>query len=93
MLADFLTKPLQGALFQKFCDMILGYTHVSSLVPAPLDQERVGSGSDTRSAVNIKVDGNRTISNVQDRADDTWVEVASKRTRRQRKQMLKIDEH
>ena len=42
MLANFLTKPLQGSLFRKFRDVILGYTHVSSLSPsASPDVERV----------------------------------------------------
>lgn len=44
MLADFFTKPLQGALFRKFRDVILGYKHTSSLT-ALIDsaaQERVG---------------------------------------------------
>jgi hypothetical protein len=31
MLADFFTKPLQGALFRKFRNVILGYNHISSL--------------------------------------------------------------
>ena len=31
MLADFLTKPLQGALFRKFRDVLLGRAHVDSL--------------------------------------------------------------
>jgi hypothetical protein len=31
MLADFLTKPLQGNLFRKFRDVLLGYQHVSDL--------------------------------------------------------------
>jgi hypothetical protein len=45
MLADFLTKPLQGALFRKFRDVILGYKHVDSLnlAPQPEIEERVGS--------------------------------------------------
>ena len=33
--ADFLTKPLQGSLFRKFRDVILGYQPVSSLKQAP----------------------------------------------------------
>ena len=45
MLADFLTKPLQGQLFKSFRDVILGYRHVDTLnslvVPTPA-QERVG---------------------------------------------------
>ena len=31
MLADFLSKPLQGSLFRKFRDVLLGLAHVSSL--------------------------------------------------------------
>ena len=45
MLADFFTKPLQGALFRKFRDVILGYKHVDSLAltdPIPSVEERVG---------------------------------------------------
>ena len=33
MLADFFTKPLQGSLFVKFRDVILGHKPVSSLYP------------------------------------------------------------
>ena len=31
MVADFFTKPLQGSLFRKFRDIVLGYKHISSL--------------------------------------------------------------
>ena len=31
MLADFFTKPLQGQLFNKFRDVIIGYAHISVL--------------------------------------------------------------
>ena len=31
MLADFFTKPLQGQLFKKFRDVIMGYAPISSL--------------------------------------------------------------
>jgi hypothetical protein len=31
MLADFFTKPLQGALFRRFRDVLLGYKHVDTL--------------------------------------------------------------
>ena len=47
MLADFFTKPLQGSLFRKFRDVVLGYEHIDTLiideniVPS---QERVGNG-------------------------------------------------
>jgi hypothetical protein len=44
MLADFFTKPLQGSLFRKFRDVVLGYHHIDSLsCPAlsPRPKERV----------------------------------------------------
>ena len=43
MLADFLSKLLQGSLFRKFHDVLLGLAHLSSLrVPvALLGEERV----------------------------------------------------
>ena len=31
MIADFFTKPLQGALFKKLRDVVLGYKHITSL--------------------------------------------------------------
>ena len=31
MLADFFTKPLQGSLFRKFRDVLLGYQHIDTL--------------------------------------------------------------
>jgi hypothetical protein len=47
MIADFFTKPLQGALFAKFGDIIMGITHFSTLdAPTPVEstQERVEYG-------------------------------------------------
>jgi hypothetical protein len=44
MLADYFTKPLQGRLFHKFREVIMGWKHISSLkdpVPSP-SKERVG---------------------------------------------------
>jgi hypothetical protein len=44
MLADFFTKPLQGNLFRRFSDVILGYSHVDTLKRDPTvpPEERVG---------------------------------------------------
>ena len=39
MLGDFFTKPLQGTLFRKFRDVILGYNHVDTLLTAPSEAE------------------------------------------------------
>ena len=49
MIADFFTKPLQGNLFRKFRDVVLGYKHISSLndddnTEESSSQERVGKG-------------------------------------------------
>ena len=47
MIADFFTKPLQGALFRKFRDIVLGYKHISTLNEDEEDsssQERVRKG-------------------------------------------------
>ncbi len=47
MLADFFTKPLQGSLFRKLRDFILGHTHVNTLKGEPTlvpPQERVREG-------------------------------------------------
>ena len=45
MLADFFTKPLQGALFTTFRDVVLGYRQVDSLhsVLPTEPEERVGN--------------------------------------------------
>jgi hypothetical protein len=46
MLADFFTKPLQGALFRKFRAVVLGYKHISTLNDDDEEsssQERVGN--------------------------------------------------
>ena len=48
MLADFFTKPLQGNLFRKFRDVVLGYKHISSLdmnAEESSSQERVSRGN------------------------------------------------
>ena len=60
MLGDFFTKPLQGNLFRKFRDVILGYEHVDSLAldPLPTVEERVGEvRSDGRGTDGLDADG------------------------------------
>ena len=47
MIADFFMKPLQGALFRKFRDIVLRYKHISTLNEDNEDsssQERVRKG-------------------------------------------------
>jgi hypothetical protein len=45
MLVAFFTNPLQGNLFRKFRDILLGYKHTRTLKPSIpcLDEERVGN--------------------------------------------------
>ena len=49
MLANFFTKPLQGSLFRKFHDVVLGYKHFSALtLPTPIStEERVEDQTET----------------------------------------------
>lgn len=48
MLADFFTKPLQGALFRKFRSVLLGYSHINTLKGSPVQptEERVEKEND-----------------------------------------------
>ena len=32
VIADYLTKPLQGKLFKLFCDLIMGYKHIGGIL-------------------------------------------------------------
>ena len=62
MIADFFTKPLQGRLFRKFRDVVLGYIHISELKDEPAkrdlntNQECVGCNLLTVTKENVKND-------------------------------------
>ena len=47
MLADFFTKPLQGSLFRKFRDVIMGEYHIDSLKESKTGQPRAAGKLDT----------------------------------------------
>ena len=51
MLADFFTKPLQGKLFRRFRDVIMGHKHISTLMSMDLTKstpkERVEKNTST----------------------------------------------
>ena len=50
MLADLFTKPLQGALFLKFCEGIMGWKHVDILQMGPSStKEYVGNMDEIKS--------------------------------------------
>jgi hypothetical protein len=65
MLADFFTKPLQGSLFRKFRDVVMGDRHINSpkeVKPTP-SQERVGE-HETPENIGDVPDGQTTDGNV-----------------------------
>ena len=50
ILAGFFTKSLQGALFAKFCDVIMGWKHIDTLqMGPPSTKERFGDVVKVRS--------------------------------------------
>ena len=54
MLAYLFTKALQGSLFTKFCDVIMGWKHVDTLQMGPLStKERVGNVEEDRTVYNV----------------------------------------
>ena len=82
MLADFFTKPLQGNLFRKFRDVVLGYKHISSLYSESeqtLAQERVGKGEKDILRENINRPNDGTSDGTSDgrKKKVTWVDVVN----------------
>ncbi len=72
MLADFFTKPLQGALFFKFRDVVRGHKHTNSLMeinPSSIE-ERVGSGRFEDGSIHEKDVNESTIQDHVQDADD-----------------------
>ena len=57
MLADYFTKPLQGALFHKFRAVIMGWAHVNTLIrePSSPPKERVGNMDGSNDVKNTKL--------------------------------------
>jgi hypothetical protein len=76
MVADFFTKPLQGNLFRKFRDVVLGYKHITSLydmTEQTLAQERVGKGEIDILRENInRPNANASVSPTK---NVSWVDV------------------
>jgi hypothetical protein len=82
MLADFFTKPLQGSLFRKFRDVIMGHKHISTLretKPTPPPQERV---EEDKENVRNGVDGRRSDVSISGPVTNTYAEAAKKGARR-----------
>ena len=76
MLADFFTKPLQGNLFRKFRDVIMGHKHIDSLketVPTP-SQERVERDHLLENVRN-GADGRRTDVTIRKPVKNTYANI------------------
>ena len=85
MLADFFTKPLQGNLFRRFRDVVLGYKHVDTLsvAAAPSSEERVGEvRTDSRDNESPGVvEGSMTHPEVTSKSKITWASVVRGHTK------------
>jgi hypothetical protein len=82
MLADFFTKPLQGSLFRKFREVIMGHKHIDSLkrTTTTTSQERVEKDTSLLSANKWnEVDGRKTDVNTTKPTKRTYAEVTKKR--------------
>ncbi len=83
MLADFFTKPLQGNLFRKFRDVIMGHKHIDSLketVPTP-SQERVERDNLLENVRN-GADGRRADTSDRKPVKNTYADIARKGVQR-----------
>jgi hypothetical protein len=79
MLADFFTKPLQGGLFRKFREVVLGHKHIDTLkptTPSP-SQERVG-----RHIIGNGPAGQKTDVRTQQPTRATYAAIAKQRPSR-----------
>ena len=84
MLADFFTESLQGALFAKFRDVIMGWKHIDNLhIVPPSIKEHVVNVVKVRSnqeeiESNIETGGERIESRVETEGDRTGYNVETK---------------
>jgi hypothetical protein len=80
MLADFFTKPLQGNLFRKFMEVIMGHKYINSLKrrTTTTSQERVEKDSLSANKWN-EVDGRKTDVNTTKPTKRTNTKITKKR--------------
>ena len=79
MLADFSTKPLQGILFRKFRNVILGYDHIDTLKKISPDSECFTLQKRVRNigfGMTVKSDCNITLSSDErNKKKVTWSDI------------------
>ena len=88
MIADFFTKPLQGTLFWKLRDVVMGYKHINSL------HESNGESSakkcvrnETKTEEEMVMVANNSLSVVKVKKDSkkmTWAEVVTGKSKVQK---------
>jgi hypothetical protein len=90
MLADFFTKPLQGALFRKFRDVILGHKHIDTLtdIDEPAAQERVGERP--ADSVSTASDSERVSRNAVEVRGSSWADVVAGRNRQEHEEHTRV---
>ena len=76
MVADFFTKPLQGSLFKKFKDVIMGHKPMSSLYRT-VQKEHVGNDSIVECDINMTSCEKKKSEQVENRKP-TWAEIVIK---------------
>jgi len=79
MLADFFTNPLQGNLFRKFRDVILGYKHVDTLkmtIPSS-NEERVEDKrpDDGKAIISVNDIYDKSSTDVEEKQRTSWADV------------------
>ena len=82
MLGDFFTKPLQGNLFVRFRDVILGYKHVDTLTSTTTTiippEERVGNHDRNDSATVKENNGTTVMTTTFEKNGVTWADIVKK---------------
>jgi len=91
MIADFFTKPLQGALFRKLRDVVLGYKHIASLQndDGHIVEERVGNERKTEKENNETtmkdpINDSKDSGNITAQENVTWVDVVKNKAKFQK---------
>jgi hypothetical protein len=79
MLADFFTKPLQGALFRRFRDVILGYRHIDTLrrdLTVPIEERVKEKRIDTHDTAPTKdTSFSHEVNGKKETGRITWADV------------------
>ena len=88
MIADFFTKPLQGTLFRKLRDVVMGYKHIDSLHESNGEssaKERVRNETKTKKEMVMAANNSPSVVKVKkDSKKMTWAEVVTGKSKVQK---------